>query len=330
VIRTDEEWEPAVVPKVEPLRPAVRRASCESLAEILAVLASQRAGLSESLIAEVFERTLNLSARRLVWDAVRAWQESGWIDGLTSVRWRGRKYFGVRPRLVAWSSGVETRAVLFGLAPEGLRSRARERASDLGVRVLEPDGGSPYVLPGMMFVAKEFDGLRRLTSEVSLDPPRWLRPLSDLVATPNHAVAKSTAPPPNYILQGRWDRATGYFTQARGEGSASLEKWTRTDAPEYFVNRTDERVQWWSYSRNWALLAFCAQLGIRAFEPGESTTLARCDESPVYLPLQWARWLYCASGISSGPTVDGRGCLGYSYLCPTLTARRMIVDCLSS
>jgi hypothetical protein len=75
-------------------------AKLDQCVEAVAAKSLRRKGISESELLDVFAQVLQAPQGSGIWDAVRGWMESGYIDALMPRRWRGRIYFARRPRLV--------------------------------------------------------------------------------------------------------------------------------------------------------------------------------------------------------------------------------------
>jgi len=302
-------------------------AACKTFEEVLAAIGCTRSGVPEGELVALSGRIFgDVIGDRAPWEVLRAWQEAGRICAIAPLRWRGRRYFPIAPSLIAFREAHRVRAVLWGLTTEGLRERIAEKAHALGCNAREKRSLSPLVSPMLLLDGDGEPWIEALVAALELDATRWLRPFAELVASPLEVVRKDLHPPKNYRLSGCWDSESGRFSGRSGNVEPTLERWSRSDAGEFFLRREgDDEVAWWSYSRNWALLAYYLESRTPIFEASSRAGLMRAIAPSIHLPMELARWLAVRGPVLPGPTATGRDRWKYRYELPSPDARRRIM-----
>ena len=297
----------------------------KDLETVLSALACRRQGINETEMRNLVERVLQVRNPRAQWEILRAWEEIGYFDRLLNLRWQDRRYFAKVPRLALYKVATEFRATLYGLCADSVRRRLLLEAGRLSIESQEGTSISPYVPSLVGFSSLSLDQLLDLSSRCDLAPPTWIRPPEGCIA-PLSSIFRSPRPPPplNYDLMGRWDAHSLRFRSNGPRDSVSLEWYWRSDAPTYFVLLKEERMIWWSYSRNWALLLEQQLNQHLAFESFGSRTLNRRVDAAAHLPIPTARLISLLSLVSPGPTTES-GTSVYSYVFPTQKMRNEVI-----
>lgn len=324
---TDSSWPALEVERSESIATAAAHQGCNVLEDILSALNCQRTGIAEGELLDIVTRVFELERREpSPWDLLRLWQEAGRLLAVSPIRWRGRRYLATPPSLVLRPAQGGVAARLWGLTAEGFRSRAREAAEDCGVRVVERRSVSAYLSPTIDFIADEPEAIAHIVRLLELPSARWVRAPRTLArGSPLEVVAKAIPPPRYYALKGSWDPASGCFSHGGAIAGSSLERWARTDAPEVLVQRNQQgEAEWWTYSRNWALLAHYQHSSLDLFAPERERVMRRAAEFPVHLPLELARALCALSPELPGPVQRRNGSWTYDYPLPSVRATSLV------
>ena len=312
---TDCAWAAVEIPRQVVRESASPIEACEVFEDVIAAIGTGRSGVREGEIVELARDVFGLSSHSpSPWDVLRAWQETGRLSAMAPIRWRGRRYFPIRPCLAL--RGQASRGVvglLWGLTTTGLRIRAVQAAEECGITATERLSLSPYVSPAIAFHSPSEANFAPLSRALDLGPTIWVRDPQSVLRDPVTAVAKNRPPPGNYKMTASWDEGTEAFNshfQPRGE---CLERWTRPDASEFFVERAQNgEVEWWTYARNWALLAHHRKRDVGPFVSREAS-LCRGVHHEVYLPLELARVISAIAPLLPGPVRDDSGHWSYHY-----------------
>lgn len=282
--------------------------------EVMAAICTRRKGIAESEFLELLEKVVGVDVGQTIWDVARAWLEGGYLDVLSRRHWRGRVYFARHPRLVVTQSDGEPRVVLHGLAPHGLRARARIVLGALGAIAVNGRTVSRAVAPAQMWVVKSIAVAEAATRELGLSPVEFVRDPSQFT-TPLESLITTTHSFPRYERQGIWDWELGGFRKRRVEGTEGVRiEWhTRQDGPDLYVVIRADGTLWSTRARNWALLIGYLCENREAFASSGATMLIRTFGFGPYVPLPVARAITLRSHVTSGPIEHPSHGRGYAY-----------------
>lgn len=297
-----------------------------ALIEICAGKTTRKRGIPEAEFIDLLQRVFPLGKRSHVWDLARSWTENCYLDRLIDRTWKGSCYYPVRPHLVVRRTGARYQAALVGLATREIRQFVAKSMLSGGALQEERFSHSPMV-PAPLMWSSEMDGIfSRIAEEINISIVGSLD-VSDRLWSVGGVIAKVSLPPGGYRRKGIWDWNKGYFVsedQYCGSRSPVLVEWmtrTRSDSPDYYLVSWADGKTWWTYSRNWALLAAYTLCGQVPLVSSGGTELVEIGLPRVYLPLVYARWLSVSSRIVPSPIFEESGRSDYTYAFPTKRER---------
>jgi hypothetical protein len=271
--------------------------------EAIAAISVRRKGISESELLELFAQILQIPQGPGIWDVVRSWIESGYIDALLPRRWRGRIYFARRPRLVMVVGEPDPTVVLHGLAPYYLRSRARAVFEEVGGKEAKAESVSPLVGGPISWIVESVGAAEEAALKLGIGSLEFSRPPLAIGQPIAQLLTSSSQALPGYQREGEWDWERGGFRAPRSKEDAPVRiEWrSRIDRPDLFVVEQGGGVSWFTYSRNWALLIGYLWSERSPFESLGRRSLRRVNSFGPYIPLPVARAIVLASRVASGP-----------------------------
>ena len=283
--------------------------------EWTAGLATVRRGLSEGELLEMTEACFGPAEFSERWDVLRAWAEVGAFDPLTARTWRGRTWYARSPQIVLVRAAPSPVAALTGLAGWATRRNVERVFASYDATSVAGTTFDGRVAPPPRWVFPDALTLTRAVAALDLGPMRYLLDSTSL-ATALVQVRKSTVgeQPSSGEKIRTWDWARGHFSQrpATSVLGVSVEQWSRTNGPDYFLVRSADE-SWWTPSRNWALLIAHAAAGLYPFGASADCWVLRHVNAGMHLPLPIARALALESGIAAGPCVRSDGRATYAY-----------------
>lgn len=299
--------------------------------EWAAGLATVRRGLGEGELLDMAEDCFGPAEWATRWDLLRAWAEVGCFDVLTRRDWRGRTWFARPARLVVVQTVPEVVVALVGLAGWAMRRRTEQVMAVHGARPVPSRGFTRqvatvprWVLPDLATAMRAANALEFAHPQVLEDPTRTAARIA--------SVRRVTVgeQPRSGELRGTWDWARSQFTpkQVVSARNPTVEWWSRTDGPDYFVVRSTQGTDWWTPSRTWALLVAHVDADVRAYGPTGDRLLLREVGGGPYLPLPVARAVACHAGVSPGPCTRLDGRLTYAYAFTDPLERDRLLECL--
>ncbi len=284
--------------------------------EWAAGLATVRRGLTEGELLDMAEECFGTLDWGTHWDVLRAWAEVGALDPLTDRVWHGRTWFVRTPRLVVVRTAPLVVA-LVGLAGWATRRRVERVLSAHHAERLPGRALALHVAPVALWQLPDTGALERAVAELNLGQLRYL-PDPVTLATSVSRVRRTTLGerPTSGELRRTWDWGRSHFAQRPSDSvlGVGVEQWVRRDGPDYFVVRSPAQ-DWWTPSRNWALLAAHEMAGLHPFGISGDRLLLRTVAGGPYLPLPIGRAVVLRSGIAAGPTMrrDGRPTYAYAF-----------------
>ena len=112
-----------------------------------AVYAGGRAGWSESDLVSLIRQVLDGSREPSPWDVLHLLQVGGWLEARLLTRWKGRRWYLRRPRIVHTGAGSEVASILDGAAPLIFLERFQNIGEKLGGRVAPSSLQGQWCLP---------------------------------------------------------------------------------------------------------------------------------------------------------------------------------------
>lgn len=268
----------------------------KGLTETVVALSNRRQGLTTKRFIALCDDLLGLTPAE-AWPVLRSWLESGALSDGVNRRWSNRRLFARQPRLVIFRTDRWFGARLSGLALESTLAFIERLAAEYGVLCARQRSETGYTPESTALRAASLEPLLKIAQAAGADVA------SKQVDPWNHGGGPdgTATLPTNYEARGR------PLSEARW-GGVSLQRWTRLDAPGYWVATAGQR-QAWAYHRDTALLLGC----LLAETPVVTKVGHRLVEVGAHLPLSVARSLNVVAPVLSGPSIDR----SYSYHCPT-------------
>ncbi|QUD86057.1 hypothetical protein [Phenylobacterium montanum] len=228
------------------------------------------------------------------WTLYRGLMEAGLIDPLRVRGWRGCAVTARAPRAVLSRASDGFCLVIDGLVNEVLAQRLQAMAFDLGLSATCTVGVGPWS-PPVLCLHGNRETLVSMAADTGLEL-EFLTPALDGLGVPVEGT-------PNADGSNHGSRIRLPDLDALGGRGVEVHLCRREaeDAPPvWLVHTAGAEPRYWSH-RHLALLDACRQAAIAPF----SLTRGRLiSELPgVFLPLQVARWLRLATGVSPGKTV---------------------------
>jgi hypothetical protein len=298
----------------------------EDLVDTLAARCLRRRGIPDAELLDRFSSLVGDDGP--LWPTIRAWQESGAIDRLSFRRWRRGCSFARPPRLVAFRTPHGIAATLFGLAPQLVRRQVLETSAAVNTLCSALPARSPLAPPLLRVLAPSWQALERISNEACLEPPAWVRAPGVLASSIREIRAQRKQKMPIGLQEraGTWDRARCAFIMNLSCPGPALDRLRNDAGPDVYVLRSPGQ-DWWSSSRNAALLAAYDLWGDRPFTPTGASSLHANLAGP-YLPLPLARFAAVVGTAAPGPGRDEDGRWRYTYHLATPTDRRNVMSAL--
>jgi hypothetical protein len=304
---------PASLPTVK--RPARRQSHTTGdslrLLEVVSAAAARRAGLAEAEFHSLLVDVLGIK-RGSTWEVARTWQEAGYLDVFSQRTWRARACFARPPQIVVDSSAGVLRATLCGSTPAALRARIEQGMKETGAVSVTSDQLNENVPPLLAWEADSIESVMRVAKKQAIEV-RGLVEFDQLVVSVHEALHALGDVPAYYERRASWNWHINGFTPAASAERVSVDWLSRPDRPDIFVIKTPT-AKWWTYSRNWALIAAYTDQQGPSFLANDDV-LGRCVPARVYLPLPIARFLTIRSGEIPGSPKAEPYDLEYHYRC---------------
>jgi hypothetical protein len=248
-------------------------------------------------------RVLRPESIREAWPVVRAWVEAGKFDLLHTLRFRGRRAFGLRPSFVTHRLGQKIIGVSIGLLAAAARRRiklAAQAMPDVRPVVLNGNTASRWVTPPLIVESDDIEAIASLSKASGiLDEPRCVAEMECWL--PVARAEKDIEPhrPEGHRLARYYDPETSLPSAVRPSGPFVISHWQREQKASYYVIEQTAGPVTWTYSRELAFRAAFAARGLRAFSVDGSAIEA--SRAEAHLPLAAARLGVFTSGMSPGP-----------------------------
>lgn len=294
-----------------------------SVVEILAAVGQRRQGIDEADLIEWARRALGVDGPP-VWDVIRSWVESGFLECTVYRHWKKRSYFPRRPRLVIYRrrGGTFLNAVVLGLLPSLSRQQLEEVAQRRGARLGYRPQRCLGALPLPLLEAPSVEILDELRTTCELAPSEMLPPLESC-AGPVGSPGGLSERPAGYESAGVWDWTEARFVQGTRIEGPSLERLIRVDAPDIYVVNANGQDEWVGWSRTWGFLTAANAQRRKIFESGGASSLRIVAEG-VHLPVPLARWACATTGICPGAIGCDPASRQYVYDFPTSHPIRVV------
>jgi hypothetical protein len=236
--------------------------------DVIAALASRRAGLSYAEVREIFDALLGKDDPIQLQQILRAWTEAGLFDILRSARVSRFTFVPRRPHFALVRRGPEVEATLVGLVTSVRRrhiERALERLEPELVQHLLP---ANVRQPSTLRIRCDLESVESVRRNAELAESEWLDwpasprtpPCLD-VKTAREKILR-TAPPDSYTVDAGWDwDRTSFYRGYRSRESIRLERRMHVDSSViYVVTREDEAILW-THSRSWLIAGWWSVRG---------------------------------------------------------------------
>lgn len=279
----------------------------QDLCEIL--YAMGKSGIPEYRLYPVLREVLGSNAP-LVWDILRVFQESGWLDCFRTVGWRARLWYLRPPALIRLSGGG---FLVDGAVPNAWKMHLRTTCNELGIAVRWV-AGSGYWSPGTIVVGSGCDDEDRMIADLG-----W----------PVHAVQRPViAPAPECWVNERhdkvgrivgsvWSWEDRRFRRSSGpsidQRDVSIMRWQREqgDVHDFYTVTGGTFPELRTPSRVAAILEGHRRSGRALFEADENGLLRKAREGG--LPVEIARHIRFIGCPVGGPEQLEGGEFSYRY-----------------
>ena len=303
------------------------------LTETLAARSATRIGIEPNQLVGWFRRSFGVP-RKLVWDVIRAWIESGAIDEFSNRRWRGTLYQARHPRFSVCQLRSPSHdrtghtdstilAVLHGLVPSVLEAEILHAANLLELRVCRRQPLADYLPSPLCVLAESVEAVRELSGQLDLKPPIAVQPIQRQVASVGNVASASDKLRENHQSVGAWNWSACGFRTTETSETASVTRYRRRDVPDAYEVLTKSGRRRHFLSKTWALLVGAENSTLRVFQTDGPHLLIQ-EQPGVYLPLPVGRWATATSGVCPGPNADGR----YCYFFPSANERGNVLQTL--
>lgn len=152
----------------------------------------------------------------------------------------------------------------------------------------------------------------------------WLKRLSEIAVPIISVPGVQGDEPLNWELHRVWDFQRQLFVRPQGgdlKQAVNAGWYRRSDRCDYFSVSQNGSVDWWGWSKTWALLRAYALAGEVPFSQAGRRSL-RTDAVHTYLPLPLARALAITGLFLPGPSATGTKNFSYFYAFPNAEIRR--------
>ncbi len=293
---------------VRPLAPV------ERLVRVIASRAATRSGIGWREWSEIACRILDLDDL-LLNKVTRAWTEAGLVDVVSNARWRSTSIFARSPRLVGFTVGDHTHAVLTGLTLSAKTNDLRAAAIRGGMLVEERLSISQLVPSTIIIRAFGRSAMQSFADQCHLKMD-WLDMDRLLMGMPSRHSVNSPAPQ-NYTCS-TWSK---WSLNPNSNHQLKFQYFTRQDKPSYWMVSSDNK-QGWSYDLNIARCWASALVGEPVVRVIEHELM---ESNHAFLPLPIARAISIAGSGRSGPTGNN----AYRYPVGSLSLIVAICDLLA-
>lgn len=275
----------------------------ESLIEILAGRSLNTCSIQQSEIIDWFQRTLQLSTFRLLWDVIRGWVECGALDVLTYRAWRGCSYVPRKPRFVvsARPGPLSVFGVLQGLTPVSIEQAIDRLAGDFGLTFERFRPVAPWLPAPLIVRASSVEPIKHISERIGLGHPQRLGTIDRCLARVRDVHLFESELRRNHQRRDYWNWESCSFTELVQSSGVIVERYCRDDAPDSYVITAPGLVPTHTFSRTWALLIAASERQIRPFAADGRSRIKRLIPG-LHLPLPAGRWATASSGVSPGPT----------------------------
>ena len=240
---------------------------------------------------------------------MRAWVESGSLIQLTGQTYGNIQYAPRRPHLILNHSIGGYDAIVSGL----LTSQTLEKIKETVPGDINYKTSSNHLVPFLpMFKISCLKDINRLSEQLGLDAPRWIkynRPmdypsfLSDIISGDGNC--ERNPQPTEGELRGEWDWDESRFLKlGRSSNSKSVRLlwWKRKVGRDYYVIKKDGELIDWSLSKEWAVFFAHYIKNKIAFRLDSKGVIFSEGKDAVLLPLQFGRMCAILGDGVPGPT----------------------------
>lgn len=280
---------------------ATTRGVMEDIGE--AIFTRAASGWRDGELISLVKRLLPSS--NMVWDVLRSFQESGWLDTFVSKRWRSRMWLCRPPSLVGIS---EDGAVVDGATANVVISRLSDALAVVGGRLHSVVGVSEYAPRSVYVSGTDIARLCEMLGWPSL-------PLSGMPAfDPALQWIEDPRTPDGRTHASSWSYELGLFLERQDRRpTVSVERWVRArgDEADLYVVRRGGDVVRKTASRVNAILEG-HRLNRTPLFSAQENQLTRLGRSG-HLPCAIARLMRLRSLQSSGPRIGPDGSWTYAY-----------------
>ena len=294
------------------------------IVEALACLSVNRKGLRYKTVQEIFSEITGCSDFRLHNELIRAWCEQGCLDLLRDQRYARSILMARRPRFVAFHRGPLVSATLVGLVTHVRWNEVIDSFSQCESSTLFQVEPVCRWQPRLLRVRTNKAELSLAAKQLGLNPTEWLTwdtngsiPDSFDVSLENQQL-KEGAYPMGYSRERTWDWELSEFVKhgPEQEMAVEIEQLFKDGEPRIWAVRQDGEVEYWTYIRNWALLAGSELAGRPPFSIDVNGQVNNLGKTPIHLPMPLARICSIAGDAPPGPNLDvtGEAVESYSYV----------------
>jgi hypothetical protein len=290
--------------------PEVPRATAD-FTELAAALSLRKSGLGLRTMLDLAKSHFPTLRS---WDVLRAWQEAGCFDRIMDER-GDERFFARAPRCCLHESKGLATGTLLGLATATVRNSFQQAALRRGVAVEFGASFTPCLASPLRLTARTEDPIAEVARDIGLPVVRCKSDWAGCVARLAEVAGRVTFPRPlnykeNWVQWSSTSRGGVSVTRHQrrgGHGEASYR-----EKPDLYTVEYDNR-EWWSYSRNWALLVAFSLAGSLPFAIGGGHCIVRVTKDGVFLPLPVGRLAPVIASAFAGPVESEASCGTYVY-----------------
>ena len=301
--------EPATVNRVEGVveEPCPSDPRVQDLCEILYSMG--KSGIPEHRLYPVLKEVLGSNAPA-IWDILRVFQESGWLDCFRTVGWRARVWY-LRPPALVRLAGVGF--LVDGAVPNAWKMHLRTTCNELGIAIRWV-AGSGYWSPGTIVVGSGCDDENRMIADLGWPVREAQRP--GIAPAPECWVNERHGKG-GRIVGSIWSWDDRRFRRSSGvsidQKDISVVRWQREqgDVHDFYTVAGGAFPELRTPSRCAAILEGHRRLGLALFEVDENGLLRKAREGS--LPLEIARHIRLIGCPVGGPEPLEGGEFSYRY-----------------